>query len=348
MNKIIENQNFLREILEKNRDLISTVPNIKQFEDSFIELSNNDYLVSQVLPNELVRFCVNINKKGINLNQIHIVPFNTKINGVYIMLPQAIMPLEALQEEAYKSKFYFRVYEVYEIDGNIVSEKEMDRVQQSKLNTSNPTWFNKHFKGFDAVLIDLEGKIPEQIKFVEVAYVQEVTKTLKDARFTAQSWRHKAARRAFGDFFVPLERRFEVFSALEKENDMVLQSNDVKHIPESLEEIGLISKVINNVEIVEGKTLGKTDALRSLGYTLTNNQWVKQAKNPARELFGFLIEQQLTKKQAGKFVNEILGLTSSDTDGINEVLEDKESLCQSIEEFKTFVQDDIVSDMQVA
>ena len=142
---------------------------------------------------------------------MYIIPYDTKIGDVKVMLPQAIIPLNGAQEQAFQKDFFLRLYAVYNVEGDIFSEKDMTRKQQLTLQTANSKWVDEHFAGFDVELIDLKKELPDQIKFVEISYLTTVTKTIKDQSFKLQTWRHKAVRRAFGDFVIPRARRVEVF-----------------------------------------------------------------------------------------------------------------------------------------
>ena len=55
--------------------------------------------------------------------------------------------------------------------------------------------------------------------------------------------------------------------------------------------------------------------------------------SPAAKLFSYLNKKQLDKEQIKVFVNDVLGLTKEDTEGINEVLADLASLDIMVDEF---------------
>lgn len=377
--KIGENKKTLEEVLLANMENISVnVKNIEQFKRDILSLASNIDLNSKIAPKELIEFCVELSINGINISQVYIVPFNTTfkkyVDGVEyeenVVIPQCIMPLEAIQEECYKSNFYLRVYEVYDLgEGAIVAESEMTRAQQKLLNTIDGEWMNKHFHGFDVVLQDLEGKIPTQTKFVEATYVVGVTKTLKDERFKNQSYRHKAARRAMGDFMIPHARRAQSFQAMEKINDKMLEKHKVEDIPKlTLEELGLESKIQDGFEVIP-KTknqLTHRKQLLSMGFIMENGQWKKKIVetevkvellpsievlppetiptppplnketkeiSPAMALYAYLLSKGLNKEQCKDFSNNILGVTKENEQDIIDILDDMESLDCILEDY---------------
>jgi hypothetical protein len=270
-------------------------------------------------------------------------------NKPKVMIPQAIIPLNGMQEMAYDSGFYLRLYEVWDFGSdNIISEKGMERKYQRLLNTSNPDWVDKHFFGFDVELVDIKREISDQYKFVEAAYLKEVTKTLKDKRFKVQTWRHKAVRRAFGDFFIPRGRTMDTIAKLDHLNDKMLESVDPEHNPKSLEQLGITTIEKDGMLIAQGNTYGKTDYLKQMGFVFSKGKWVKAApktidqipinqndelKQARKDLaklfkvFGLPIERQK------KFVVEYLGLTGDDIKGMQEVISKKEELKNSIDGF---------------
>lgn len=308
------------------------------------------YVSKGTQPREIINLCVKLNHLGLKVNpgfkEVYVIPFKVKIGNTYVMLPQAIIPLNGIQEMAHAKGFFLRAYEVYNLDGDIVSEREMTRKHQLLLDTSNENWVNSHFVGFDVVLEDIKNEIPQQTKFVEQKYLDEVTKTVKDKRFKIQTWRHKAVRRAFGDFYIPRERSLDVFSSVEAINDNILESSQKLPVNENtLEQLGLKTVQKNNELIIEGNTYGKTEHLKALGFKFSNNTWSKIQENiveadvlpsqeySAKDLKQFLQENRLDVKRMGAFVNNVLGITSDDTAGINKVMSDKASLGLMIEEF---------------
>jgi len=153
---IEQNKNTLSGYLNHHQNLFNIIKKEQQeeFKSNFLELASNDYLVSKVLPTELLKFCVSVTLMGLNINpaykEVYIVPYNTVVrkNTPAIMLPQAILPLNGIQERASKNGFFLRLYEVYKFDdGKIISENEMSREYQIQLDTTNSFWFDKHFVG---------------------------------------------------------------------------------------------------------------------------------------------------------------------------------------------------------
>lgn len=289
--------------LEDNKDLILTLPADKQkeFRENFLEFATQDYLVSKISVKEIIRFSVNICKLGLNINpafkEVYIVPFNTKVKDEtgkdqHIMLPQAIIPLNGIQEMSYKKNFFLKLYEVYKLGEEVVSEKEMTRAHQMLLKTSDAKWVDENFVGFDVVLTDLINELPEQTKFIEASYLKAVTKTMQDERFKVQSWRHKAVRRAFGDFFIPRSREVDIFDKVEHINDQTLgtvvdasiESKEIKNFIELQEALSPhnISLVFNNgIATASGNTYQNAKTLAMMGFKFANSVYTCQCAAPA-------------------------------------------------------------------
>lgn len=351
-----QNQNALNGALAQNQQLLSILDGKKadDFKNNFLELASNDYLVGAVAPKELMTFCLNITKLGININpvykEVYIIPFKTKVRNSTVMLPQAIMPLAGMQELAYRAGFYLRLYEVWDFGNDIVSEKEMNRSHQRKLNTSNPKWVDEHFVGFDVELIDTMGKIPPQYKFVEVAYLRDVTKTLKSPNFKVQTWRHKAVRRAFGDFFIPHSRNLDVLEKLDHMNNEVLESDTPKVNPKTLEQLGVKTIEKDGLLIADNKTVyGKTDYLKELGFKYHDGSWVKEndiedtnqptpnsnvTQTSIKKRFSmFLIKHELPINRQKEFVLDYLGIDANDTKQMEDLLNQPEELISMVSTF---------------
>ena len=136
------------------------------------------------------------------------------------------------------------------------------------------------------------------------------------------------------------------------------QKTEVQQAPKTLSQVGLNTVEKNGVLLVEGNTYGKTELLKQLGFQYDNKQWVKplpqgeeivdvveassekdnntSPKNkisPAHELMKYLISKGIEKPRVGEFVKDVLGLSSSDIEGIESVLADKVLLDKMIEDF---------------
>ncbi len=350
-----QNKQQLSQALQTSTQVLQTLDIDKQqeFKNNFLELASNDYLIGAVQPKELMQFCIGITKLGLNINpaykEVYVIPFKTKVRNSQIMLPQAIIPLSGMQEMAYKAGFYLRLYEVYSFNSEIVSEKGMDRKYQRQLNTSNPQWVDEHFIGFDVELVDIKGEIPEQYKFVEVQYLKDVTKTLKDQKFKVQTWRHKAVRRAFGDFFIPRGRKMDVLEKLDHINNEVLNNDTPEINPKSLDQLGITTIEKDGLLIAQGNTYGKTNYLKQMGFVFHGGNWVREVANNTvinaevtttktlkevkKELFGLFNEFGLPFKRQKEFVMDYLGLQGNDIQGMLEAISKKEELKNSIDGF---------------
>lgn len=353
-----------------NKQFLDVIPANKQeqFRKNFLELATQDYLLSIVDTKELVRFAVNVTKTGLDIapasKEVYIIPFDTKVNGNKIMLPQAIIPLNGMQQLAYQKGFFLLLDAVWKFDDNSCeAESKLTRLQQSQLQTATSKWVDAHFIGFDVVLTDLENKLPTQVKFVDLNYVKEATKTIKDDRWKIQTWRHKAVRRAYGDFMIPRERRIEALEEIEQLNDSILASADVGtnnsltlEIENAVKQLGLKLSKNDGVARVEGVQLSHYKTLKALGFDNINNQWVMdceyivestptptattipaksttQTGVPAKTLYKVLLSKGMTKDEIGNFVGDFLGLNKDEDDKINEYLNDEDLLDKNIAEF---------------
>ena len=373
--QIIEDKRAeLTQALSQNNAVISTLAPEQQekFRKNFLEFASQEYLLSVVEPKEIIRFAVNVTKLGLDIapssNEVYIIPFDTKINGQKVMLPQAIIPYNGMQQLAYQSGFMLTVDPVYQFSENeCAAARELSRVQQSKLNTADPKWLDKHFIGYDVVLKDLVGNLGEQVYFVDASYVKAATKTNKDPRWSLSTWTHKAVRKAYKQFLVPRDRAIEKFEKLEHLNDEQLIDVDVvsdvkltSEIESAVTSLGLGLNKSNGTAIVTGQTFGKDKMLKDLGFVYNNNQWsmeyeetsstetLPQKKiSPAKELLNFLLNNGLDSATAGKFVKDGLGLSSKDLEGCAKVLENKDALLVKAKEFLNPVPDVDSDDVEV-
>ena len=365
--------------LANSKEYVDLIPVDKQesFKNNFLELATQDYLLSIVDVKELVRFTAYITKVGLDIapssKEVYIIPFDTKVNNQKVMLPQAIIPLNGMQQLAYQKGFFLILEAVYKFDdGSSESESKLSRAQQAMLQTANPKWIESHFIGFDCILTDLKKELPTQVKFVDLNYIKAATKTIKDERWKLQTWRHKAVRRAMGDFMIPKDRKIDVFESIENLNDSILAQADNSSCEfltldneNALKQLGITLTKANGVAIASNYH-GKEKYLEDFGFCKNGGSWSinyiedavvttpaepKQQETktlppkpqnketpttitPAKKLFDYLSNKKMTKEQIGNFVSEVLGLTKEDTVGINEVMSDLDALDQLAQEYK--------------
>ena len=356
----------LGEGLIKYKQYLDVIPVAKQeaFKNNFLELATQDYLLSIVDVKELVRFATIVTKTGLDISpsskEVYIIPFDTKVNNIKIMLPQAIIPLNGMQQLAYQKGFFLQLDAVWKFDdGSCEAESKLTRLQQASLKTANAEWVEAHFIGFDVILTDLKNELPTQVKFVDLNYVKEATKTIKDQRWKLQTWRHKAVRRAYGDFMIPKDRKIEAFEEIENLNDSVLENADIVsgkiltlEDEKALAQLGIKLQKFNGVAIASNFQ-GKEKYLQDMGFTKNGGNWSisyeeippkigqkskeddmpPAPENPAKVLSEHLKAFGLNKEQIKEFVSDVLGLTSQDTEGIKEVLEDLSLLDKMVTEF---------------
>lgn len=364
----------LAEGLVKHSDIVLSMPVElqKSFKENFLELATQDYLIKTVKPRELIRFAANITKIGLNINpvykEVYIVPYDTKIGDVKIMLPQAIIPLNGAQEQAFQKDFFLRLYAVYNVEDDIFSEKDMTRKQQLTLQTANSQWVDDHFAGFDVELIDLKKELPDQIKFVEINYLKTVTKTLKDPNAKLQTWRHKAVRRAFGDFVIPRARRVEVFEKIEQLNDQELEKANkslalnllTPEIEKMVMQLGLKISKKDGVATVGGEGVYTySKVLQDAGFTVSEGKWMMgyeenviegevvntaeptrtpralpKKTSPKSDLMKLLLGNGITTEEAGSFVEKTFG-DLSDLKKVEKIIspENRDTLIEQIKAF---------------
>ena len=378
--------------LANSKEYVDLIPVDKQesFKNNFLELATQDYLLSIVDVKELVRFTAYITKVGLDIapssKEVYIILFDTKVNNQKVMLPQAIIPLNGMQQLAYQKGFFLILEAVYKFDdGSSESESKLSRAQQAMLQTANPKWIESHFIGFDCILTDLKKELPTQVKFVDLNYIKAATKTIKDERWKLQTWRHKAVRRAYGDFMIPKDRKIDVFESIEHLNDSVLAqvdscSSEYLNLENenALKQLGITLTKANGVAIASNYH-GKEKYLEEFGFTKNGGSWSisyiedavvttpaepkqpetktlppKPPQNqetpttitPAKKLFDYLSNKKMTKEQIGNFVSEVLGLTKEDTVGINEVMSDLDALDGMIQEYKAEFKQESLFDQQ--
>ncbi|MFA6195265.1 MAG: recombinase RecT [Sulfurimonas sp.] len=363
----------LSEGLVKHRQYLDVVPRDKQenFKKNFLELVTQDYLLSIIEVKEIIRFAANITKLGLDISpsakEVYIIPFDTKVNGQKVMLPQSIIPFTGMQQLAYQKGFFLEIDAVYKFDDNSCeASSKLSRIQQSQLRTADEKWVEAHFIGYDVKLTDLKEELPTQVKFVDISYMKEATKTVKDNRWKLQTWSHKAVRRAYKEFMIPRERAIETLEKIEQLNDSVLEDAEVissikltQEIEEAIKQFGLSLSKQNGIATIIGQAFGKDKILKELGFVFNNGKWSMDYEDvkalapsvaapkpsPAKELMQYLTNNGLTKEEVGSFVKDVLGLSSSDTDGIQALLADKNVLDLKIQEFLAADSDEIPEDV---
>jgi len=332
----------------------------ENFKKNFLEFASQEYLLNTIEPKEIIRFAVNVTKLGLDIapssNEVYIIPFDTKINNQKVMLPQAIIPFNGMQQLAYQSGFMLTVDPVYKFsESECASARELTRIQQSKLKTADPKWLEAHFIGYDVVLKDLIGDLGEQVYFVDSSYVKEATKTNKDPRWSLSTWTHKAVRKAYKQFLVPRDRAIEKFEKIEKLNDDELIDVDIvssktltPDIENSITQLGLGLSKVNGTATVTGQTFGKDKMLSEFGFVHNGTNWTIQyvdgsnlpvsnqttkPVSPAKELTDYLKANGLNNSEIGDFVTNTLLLTQENVEGIKAVLANKDELDQKIQVF---------------
>lgn len=297
---IKERKNALIAAMEESRPVIETLLPAQQdkFRQNMMDFAFQDYLMQIIQPRDIIEFAVKITRLGLDISptakECYIVPFDTKVQGQKVMLPQAIIPLNGIQQQAYQKGFQLMIYSVYELGDEVVSEFNMPLKYMRQLNTANEKWVNDHFLGFEVVLTDLTNEIPEQRKLVEVAYVREVTKTVQDKRFQIQNWIHKACRRAFREFLIPSSRKVDIFEQVENLNDQILANNkadtdirpekNFEELQAGLAPLGITLSYSNGMAIASGNTHTNAKSLQQLGFTFAGNNYSIETTTPVTDV----------------------------------------------------------------
>lgn len=228
---------------------------VDDFKTNFIELAQNNYLLTNVAPKEILNTALQATILGLNINPIYkemyILPFNVKGKG---MIPAIVPRKQGHAQIAFDAGFFLEIQTVFLLDGKRASEKELNREQQQQIKTTDPKWVDEHVMGWDIVLTDIsneEIKVPVQSKFVEYQYAVDATKAeIELPKFKLQTYVHKAVRRATGDMFIPRHRRKLV---LEKIDQLTYEAEHTTTISETSEPIDPLAKN----EAIEGEVEDK-------------------------------------------------------------------------------------------
>ena len=214
LTKVDQNRQALSAVLDSNRNYVHSVIPIEkedEFKGNFLELAQNSYLMEKIPPKEVLITALNATKLGLNVNpiykELYVLPFNVKGKG---MVASIVIPKQGHAQIAYDAGFFLDISLVFNMNGTILSEKEMSREQKATIETTNPQWVDEHLIGWDISLEDISNndiKVPTQTKFIEAGYAREVTKELQSPQYKIQTWTHKAVRRAMGDLFIPKHRK---------------------------------------------------------------------------------------------------------------------------------------------
>ena len=224
-----ERKQELSKVLEAHKSLLQDLsPRLQdKFKSNFLELVHNDYLLNNVDKRLILKLAIDLTKIGLDINpfakEVYIVPFKTKINNQTIMIPQAIIPEKGIAEIYLKANFLLKVYKIWDLGDVVKSEKEMNYKELSLTDETDIKFVEKNFIGWDVVLIDLLGKLPEQKEFVSYKYAKAATKNMDvPEEFYLEGLVHKAIRRASKRFRVPKERFKDLVEQVEYANEVLI------------------------------------------------------------------------------------------------------------------------------
>ncbi len=198
------------ELMVKDKNALARLHDdkVEEFKTNFIELWNNQYLIKNAVPSELLEFCIQVTNIGLSVNpwhrELHILPFAQK--GKDGKKLEAVYSDNGIQQMAFNNGFQIECNTVWNFGGNGVNIKELSYLEQSKINFTNPKFVEEHFLGFNIELFDLNKKLFNQSFFVTYDYLKEVTKQLQSKEHQIANYKHKAMRKAYNEFFIPKGR----------------------------------------------------------------------------------------------------------------------------------------------
>jgi len=241
-NQVINYEHYqkeLEEVLQNNQSMLLTLPieQQKKFQENFLELYVNDYLLKTIQDKKLIlKLAIDLTKQGIDINpfkkQVSIVPYAVKSGSNY-KVPQAIIHLKGKQEEYFQSGFLLKVIKVWKIDNNNVKrEDEMSYLELAQIKETDKKFREEHFVGWVVILEDLKKELPTQEKFVPYEYAKSVSKNkqVPDAN-ELEGLVHSAVRHAEKYFVIPESRKSKFIEAVEIANMKILEeTNNVQDV----------------------------------------------------------------------------------------------------------------------
>jgi len=204
----------LHTVLSANMPLIAgfNEKDKKKFAENFIEIANNDYLMKTITDKKLIlRLAISLTKQGIDVHpskkQCYIIPFDTKVDGLKVMIPQEVIPFKGHQQKALINGFMLKAFQVWKVNGEAKCEKNMSYEELTEIDDTNDEYRESNFYGWEFELIDLKEVLPKQTKFVSFKYAKTASKNMNTPKeFLLQGLLHKAVRRAMVDFAMPSDR----------------------------------------------------------------------------------------------------------------------------------------------
>lgn len=203
-NMLKGNENSLHRLDEDKRE---------SFKLNFLELWNNQYLIQQAVPTELLDFAIQITNLGLSINpyakELYILPFNEKgKNGKKL---EAVFRKEAIEKLSSDKGFFIESDNIWSIDGEDILESEMTYARQARLEKTNVEFVNKSFLGFRFTLSFMgEKNVPKQHCIVGMNYLKTVTKQLQSQEHKIANYAHKAYRKAFSEFNMSAGKRTDM------------------------------------------------------------------------------------------------------------------------------------------
>jgi hypothetical protein len=134
---IDENRTKLAEAIENNKEIIKFNSNLKdKFVENFLELGIQQYLLSQVDINALVKLCIDLTKVGFNINpfkkEVYIIPFEVKINKeTKIKVPAPVIPQKGWKKFYARAGFILDVQKIWKLNEKVAKKRVRDELHRA-------------------------------------------------------------------------------------------------------------------------------------------------------------------------------------------------------------------------
>lgn len=238
-------------------------------------------------------------------------------------------------------------------------------------NSPKEEWTNEWIEGEgDSMIAYCETKRVNQAKTIKRSFSVEDAK--KAGLWGTNTWakypKRMLSQRARG--FTLRDAYPEVLNGIrvaEEEQDYLNTKyqyiENIDEVEDAIKQLGLTLSKNNNIGTIDGKTFGKENILKKLGFINENGFWLIRYKNfidaeiindedynkpntqiddkdedkpqikPFVKLFRYLSDKKMDNETIKTFVNDVLGLTRDDEEGIIEVLSDMNLLDMMIDEY---------------
>ncbi len=200
------------ELLVKDKNALARLHDdkVEDFKTNFIELWNNQYLIKNAVPSELLEFCIQVTNIGLSVNpwhkELYILPFTQK--GKDGKKLEAVYRKEAIEQMAFRAGIQIESDSIWNIVGDGILYSNMTYSEQSKIKANDIKYINDNFIGFEIRFYDLKSNLRPQkftITYDYLKYATNDNNIEKDSDQVAKLL-HKAYRKAFSLAFIPKGR----------------------------------------------------------------------------------------------------------------------------------------------